>query len=84
MVSAEHDQPSPLDVVQAMYEAVNTRDWDAGFGLLTDDFEWHEPAQAFHAGTHRGFDEIRQRLEDQLEVFDELSIEPEGFTSAAS
>jgi ketosteroid isomerase-like protein len=70
---------SPLSVVQAMYEAVNTRDWDAGFGLLAEDFEWHEPAQAFHTGTHRGFDVIRQRLEEQLEVFDELTIEPEEF-----
>ena len=70
---------SPLSLVQAMYEAVNTRDWDAGFGLLADAFEWHEPAQAFHSGTHRGFDDIRQRLEEQLEVFDELTIEPEEF-----
>ena len=53
--------------------------YDAGFALLTDDFEWHEPAQAFHGGTHRGFDEIRQRLEAQLEVFDEFTIEPEEF-----
>jgi uncharacterized protein len=79
MANKEHGPTSPLSVVQAMYEAVNNRDWDAGFGLLADDFEWHEPAQAFHAGTHRGFDEIRQRLEDQLEVFDELTIEPLEF-----
>jgi ketosteroid isomerase-like protein len=79
MAKEEHGQDSPLSVVQAMYEAVNTRDWDTGFGLLTEDFEWHEPAQAFHTGTHRGFDEIRQRLEDQLEVFDELTIEPLEF-----
>jgi uncharacterized protein len=70
---------SPLSVVQAMYDAVNTRDWDGGFGLLAEDFEWHEPAQAFHTGIHRGFDVIRQRLEEQLEVFDELTIEPEEF-----
>jgi ketosteroid isomerase-like protein len=79
MAKEEHGQDSPLSVVQEMYEAVNTRDWDTGFGLLTEDLEWHEPAQAFHTGTHRGFDEIRQRLEDQLEVFDELTIEPLEF-----
>jgi ketosteroid isomerase-like protein len=78
-VNASDGQASPLSVVQAMYEAVNSRDWEAGFGLLAEDFEWHEPAQAFHTGTHRGFDAIRQRLEEQLEVFDELTIEPEEF-----
>jgi hypothetical protein len=62
-----------------MYEAINARDYDEGFGLLTDDFEWHEPAQAFHGGTHSGYEEIRQRLETQLEVFDEFAIEPEEF-----
>ena len=53
-----------------MYEAINARDWDTGFEMLADGFEWHEPAQAFHGGTHRGFDEIRTRLETQIEVFD--------------
>jgi uncharacterized protein len=68
-----------LGVVRAVYEAIRDRDYDAGFALLADDFEWHEPAQAFHGGTHTGFEEIRQRLETQLEVFDEFTIEPEEF-----
>jgi uncharacterized protein len=46
---------------------------------LTDDFEWHEPAQAFHGATHSGFEDIRRRLETQLEVFDEFTIAPEEF-----
>ena len=66
-------------VVRAMYRAINERDFDAGFALLGDDFEWHEPEQAFLGGTHRGFDEVRGRLEAQLEVFDQFSIEPEAF-----
>lgn len=73
------DSPA-LGVVRAMYKAIDARDYDAGFALLSDDFEWHEPAQAFHSGTHRGFEDIRQRLEAQLEVFDELTIEPEEFS----
>jgi ketosteroid isomerase-like protein len=68
---------SPGDVVRAIYAAIAERDWEAGFSLLSDDFEWHEPAQAFHGGTHSGFEGIRQRLEEQLEVFDEFTIEPE-------
>jgi ketosteroid isomerase-like protein len=71
--------PTPVAVVREMYEAIRARDYDKGFGLLTDDFEWHEPAQAFHGGTHSGFEEIGQRLEAQLEVFDEFAIEPEEF-----
>jgi ketosteroid isomerase-like protein len=67
----------PLDVVRAVYEAIDARDWNGGFALLTDTFEWHEPAQAFHGGKHSGFEEIRQRLDAQLEVFDEFTIEPE-------
>lgn len=62
-----------------MYRAISARDWNGGFALLTDDFEWHEPAQAFHGGKHSGFEDIRQRLEAQLEVFDEFTIEPEEF-----
>jgi uncharacterized protein len=62
-----------------MYESINARDYDQGFALLTDDFEGHEPAQAFHGDTHSGYEEIRQRLETQLEVFDEFAIEPEEF-----
>jgi ketosteroid isomerase-like protein len=68
-----------LGVVRAMYEAIRARDYNAGFALLTEDFEWHEPAQAFHGGTHSGLEDIRERLETQLEVFDEFTIEPEEF-----
>jgi ketosteroid isomerase-like protein len=71
-----------LGVVQDMYEAIRARDYEAGFALLADDFEWHEPAQAFHGGTHTGFEEIRERLETQLEMFDEFTIEPEEFRVA--
>ena len=70
---------APLDVVRALYQAINNRDFDAGFALLDDEFEWHEPEQAFLGGTFRGFGEIRQRIEAQLEIFDEFEIEPEEF-----
>ena len=62
-----------------MYQAINAHDFDAGFALLTEDFVWYEPAQAFHGGRHSSFEEIRQRLEAQLEVFDEFTVEPEEF-----
>jgi ketosteroid isomerase-like protein len=68
-----------LGVVREMYEAIDARDYDAGFALLADDFDWHEPAQAFHGATHSGFEDIRRRLETQLEVVDEFTIAPEEF-----
>jgi hypothetical protein len=39
MAKKAHGQDSPLSVVQEMYEAVTTRDWDTGFGLLTEDLD---------------------------------------------
>ena len=70
---------SPGATVRALYEAINTRDFDAGFDLLSDDFEWIEPDQSLLGGHHRGFEEVRRAIELQLEVFDEFTIEPEAF-----
>jgi ketosteroid isomerase-like protein len=71
--------PSPTELVRALYEAINTRDYEAGFALLDEDFEWLEPEQTLLSGNHRGFDEVRQAIEVQLEVWDEFTIEPEEF-----
>ena len=70
---------TPTGVVCAVYEAINNRDYEAGFALLDDQFEWVEPEQALLGGAHRGFDEIRRVIDAQLEVFDEFMIEPEEF-----
>ena len=70
---------SPIDVVRALYEAINARDYNAGFALLDEDFEWLEPRETLLGGNHRGFDEVRQAIERQLEVWDEFTIEPEEF-----
>jgi ketosteroid isomerase-like protein len=79
MTDSPSAHPTPTSVVRAMYAAINERDFDAGFALLGDGFEWHEPEQALLGGTYSGFDEIRERIEMQLEVFDEFTIEPEEF-----
>ena len=71
--------PSPTELVGALYEAINARDYAAGFALLDEDFEWLEPEQTLLSGNHRGFDEVRQAIEAQLEVWDEFTIEPEEF-----
>jgi ketosteroid isomerase-like protein len=66
-------------VVRALYEAINERDYEAGFALLGEDFEWLEPEHTLLGGPHRGIDEVRGALERQIEVFDEFTIEPEAF-----
>jgi uncharacterized protein len=70
---------SAADLVRALYEAINARDYEAGFALLDEDFEWVEPEQTLLSGNHRGFDEVRQAIEVQLEVWEEFTIEPEEF-----
>jgi hypothetical protein len=70
---------TPADVVRSLYEAINRRDYDAGFALLDEDFEWIEPEHGLLGGPHRGFDEVRRAIEAQLEVFDEFTIDPEEF-----
>ena len=47
--------------------------------MLDKDFEWLEPEQTLLSGNHRGFDEVRQAIKLQLEVWDEFKIEPEEF-----
>jgi ketosteroid isomerase-like protein len=73
------DPESPAAPVRALYRAMNERDYEAGFALLDEDFEWLEPEQGLLGGSHRGADEVRRAVEAQLEVFDEFVIEPEEF-----
>jgi ketosteroid isomerase-like protein len=69
----------PTELVRRLYEAINARDYEAGFAMLDEDFEWVEPEQTLLSGNHRGFEEVRQAIEAQLEVWDEFTIEPEEF-----
>jgi len=69
----------PTALVRALYEAINERDYEAGFALLADEFEWLEPEHTLLGGTHRGVAEVREALERQIEVFDEFTIEPQAF-----
>jgi len=70
---------TPTAVVRALYAAINERDYDAGFALLAEGFEWVEPEHSLLGGHHRGAAEVRRAIETQLEVFDEFMIEPEEF-----
>jgi ketosteroid isomerase-like protein len=70
---------TPTQLVRSLYQAINSRDFEAGFALLDQDFEWLEPEHGLLGGPHRGFEEVRKAIELQLEVFDEFVIEPESF-----
>jgi uncharacterized protein len=70
---------SATGLVRTLYTAINARDYETGFSLLSEDFEWVEPEQTLLSGRHRGFAEVRQAIEAQLEVWDEFRIEPEDF-----
>jgi ketosteroid isomerase-like protein len=70
---------SSVKPIRALYRAINERDYEAGFALLDERFEWREPAHGLLGGLHRGADEVRIAIEMQLDVFDEFTIEPEAY-----
>jgi uncharacterized protein len=70
---------SATSLVRALYTAIGERNFEAGFALLSEDFEWLEPTQSLNGGRHHGFQAVRQAIEAQLDVFDQFVIEPEGF-----
>lgn len=65
-------------LVRAVYRAIGARDYEAGFALLSEDFEWSEPKSGLLGGTYRGSAEVGVALEAQLEVFDRFEVEPEA------
>jgi ketosteroid isomerase-like protein len=68
---------TPTELVRSLYEAINRRDYETGFALLGEGFEWLEPEHGLLGGPHRGLVEVREAIEAQLEVFDEFTIDPE-------
>ena len=72
-------EATPTSLVRAIYEAINERDYEAGFAPLDNRFEWLDPEQSLIGGRHHGFEEIRRAIETQLEVFHEFTVEPEEF-----
>jgi ketosteroid isomerase-like protein len=65
-----------VEVVRAIYEALNRSDWDAAFRLVDPDFEVTFQ-RGPNAGTHRGRDTIEAVIEDQRQAFDAWGIELE-------
>jgi len=67
-----------VELVRAVYEAFNRRDWDAAFRDADSDFEF-TIQRGPHAGTHRGREKVQELIQDQASAFDLWVIEPEEF-----
>jgi ketosteroid isomerase-like protein len=67
-----------VELVRAVYEAFNRRDWDSVFSLAVPEFEF-TLKRGPEAGTHRGREAVRRVIEDQASAFDLWIIEPEQF-----
>ncbi len=62
-----------IKTLHAVYEAANRGDWDAVLRLMHPDIELKTTLQ----GTHRGHQEVRGFVEDQVEPFEDMVVQPE-------
>jgi ketosteroid isomerase-like protein len=62
-----------VELVRGIYESFNSRDWDAAFDALNQDFVM----ETERAGSFRGRDEARRFFEEQAAPFESLTAEPE-------
>jgi ketosteroid isomerase-like protein len=66
-----------VEIVRAIYEAVNRDDWDAAFRHAHANFELTLAERSLDAGTHRGRRKVQAIFQDQREAFGASVIEPE-------
>jgi ketosteroid isomerase-like protein len=67
-----------VEIVRAIYEALNHRDWDTVFRDMHPDFEM-TTQRGPTAGTHRRREAVQGLIEDAIATFDSLVLEPEEF-----
>ena len=68
-----------MEIVRRGYDAWNRGDLDAWLQTFDPNVEVHLPEGGLNVGTRRGHDAIRQLREGFLEVWDDLTMEPERF-----
>jgi ketosteroid isomerase-like protein len=66
-----------VEVVQALFTALDGEDWEAALGAFDPEVEWC-PTE----GTFRGLEGVVSSLVEWLEPWDEHHIEPEEFLEA--
>ena len=70
-----------VEIVRAIYEAMNRGDWDAAFRDADPDFKL-VTQRGPNAGTHRGRPTVQAFLQDYRAAFDTWVVEPEQFLEA--
>lgn len=60
-----HDAASPLDRVKAMYDGIDSGDFNPFLQLLAEDVRWHLPGTSPFAGTTESRDALVTRLLQQ-------------------
>ena len=71
-----------VEIVRAIYEAVNRSDWDAAFRNAHENFELTLDERSLNAGTHRGRRQVERVFQDQLAAFDASVMELEQLTES--
>jgi ketosteroid isomerase-like protein len=66
-----------VEIVRAIYEAINRRDPDAAFRDSDPNVELTTPERGFNTGTYRGRAEIQKYWRELFSAFEAVSIEPE-------
>ena len=68
-----------MEVVRRSVEAFNERDLDAVMEMCDPQVEWHTPPDIPDPAVYHGRDEARKNVEELLQAFDDLRVEPERF-----
>jgi ketosteroid isomerase-like protein len=66
-----------VEIVRAIYDAVNRDDWDTAFRNAHANFELTLDERFLDAGPHRGRGKVQGVLQDQQSAFDAWVVEPE-------
>ena len=68
-----------VDIVRSSVEAFNERDLDTFMEMCDPQVEWHTPPDIPDPAVYHGRDEARKNVEDLLQSFADLHVEPERF-----
>ena len=71
-----------VEVVRKAYEAWNLRDLEAATAPLDASVEWRMPPTFPEAGTYHGVDEVRARLGEFLDSWEDFVVEIEALLEA--
>ena len=68
-----------VELVRRSVEAFNDRDLDTVMEMCDPQVEWHTPPDIPDPAVYHGRDEARKNVQDLLQFFDDLRVEPGRF-----